>query len=62
MSFDRVEDITGLPHKTEFYIAYGKMFFFLLIHFLVVGVSKFPKSISHVLSVPLTLECVRILF
>ena len=35
--------------------------YFLLIHFLVVEDYKLPKSTSHILSVPLNLECVRIL-
>ena len=35
--------------------------FFLLIHFLVVEDYELPKSTSHTLSVPLNLECVRIL-
>ena len=34
--------------------------FFLLIHFLVVEDYGLPKIISHVLSVPLNPECVRI--
>ena len=36
--------------------------FFLLIRFLLVGDYGLSKSTSHFLSVPLTLECVRILF
>ena len=35
--------------------------FFLLTQFLVVEDVELPKSISHILSVPLNLECVRIL-
>ena len=35
--------------------------FFLLIHFLLLEDYELPKSTSHILSVPLTLECVRIL-
>ena len=35
--------------------------FFLLIHFLVVEDYELPKSTSHILSVPVTMECVRIL-
>ena len=35
--------------------------FFLLIHFLVLEDYELPKSTSHILSVPLNLECVRIL-
>ena len=35
--------------------------FLLLIHFLIVEEFELPKNTSHVLSVPLTLECVRIL-
>ena len=34
--------------------------FILLIHFLVAEDYELPKSTSHILSVPLTLECVRI--
>ena len=34
--------------------------FFLLIHFLVVEDYESPKSASHVLSVPVNLECVRV--
>ena len=34
---------------------------FLLIHFLVVQDYELPKTASRILSVPLTLECVRIL-
>ena len=33
--------------------------FLLLIHFLVVEDYELPKSTSHILSVPLTLECVN---
>ena len=59
MLFDKIEHTTGsLPHKVKFYIVYGKMFF-LLIHF--IEDCKLPKGISHVLSVPLTLEYVGIL-
>ena len=36
-------------------------FFSLLIYFLIVEDYKLPKSTSHILGVPLTLECVRIL-
>ena len=36
-------------------------YFFLLILFLVVEDHELPKSTSHILSVPLNLECVRIL-
>ena len=35
--------------------------FFLLIHFLIVEDYELPKSIIRILSVPLTLECVRII-
>ena len=62
MSFDRIEHTTGLFHKIKFYTIYGMVrCFFLLIYFLVVEDYELPKSTSHVLSVPLTLECVRIL-
>ena len=40
---------------------YGKMLF-LLIHFLIVEDYALPKRTSNILSVPLTLECARILF
>ena len=33
--------------------------FFLLIHFLVVEDYELPKSTSHILSVPLNLECLN---
>ena len=36
-------------------------YFFLLIHFLVVEDYELPKSTSHILCVPLNLECVRII-
>ena len=49
-----------LLYKINFYCVYGN-FFFLLSHFLVVEDYELSKSTSHVLSVPLTLECVRIL-
>ena len=35
-------------------------FFFLLILFLIVEECELPKSASHILSVPLILECVKI--
>ena len=60
MFFDRIELTTGLLHKIKLHTVYGKMFF-LLIHFLVAEDYESPKSTSHVLSVPLNLECVRIL-
>ena len=60
MSFDSIKHTNGLFHKIKFYIVYDKIFL-LLIHFLVVEDYEFPKSTSHVLIVPLTLEYVRIL-
>ena len=60
MSFDRIDHATGLLHKIMFYIVYGKMLF-LLIHFLIVADYALPKRTSNTLSVPLTLECARIL-
>ena len=36
--------------------------FFLLIHFLAVKDYELAKSTSHIVSVPLILECVRILY
>ena len=59
MSFDRIQYTSSLLQIT-FYIAYGKTFF-LFIHFLVLEDYELPKSTSHILSVPLTLKCVRIL-
>ena len=41
------------------FILFMARYFFLLIHFLVVEDYELFKSISHVVSVPLTLECVR---
>ena len=29
MSFDRIEHTTGLLHKINFYIVYGKMFYLI---------------------------------
>ena len=60
MSFDGTEHTTRLFQKIKLYIAYGKMFF-LLIHFLVAEDCRLSKSTSHILSVPLNLQCVRIL-
>ena len=57
MSFDRIEHTTGLLHKIKFYCIYVKT----LSHFLVVEDYELSKSISHLLRVPLTLECIRIL-
>ena len=50
---------TSLFQKIMFYVFYGKVFFFILIHFLVVEDYELPKSTSHTLRVPLNLECVR---
>ena len=60
MSFDGTEHTNGLFQKNKFYIVYGKMFL-LLIRFLVVEDCELPKSTSHVLNVPISLECLRIL-
>ena len=60
MSFDRIEHVIGLLLKIKFYIIYGKTFLWL-VYFLVVEVYELPKSTSHVLNVPLTLECIKIL-
>ena len=57
MSFEVIEHTTGLFQKFEFYVVYGK-FFILLIDFLVVEDYELPKSTSHILKVPLNLECV----
>ena len=58
MSFEVIERTTGLFQKFKFYVAYGKVFFILLIDFLVVKDYELPKSTSHILRVPLNLECV----
>ena len=60
MCFDRIDYATGLLHKIKF-ILFMVRCFFLLIHFLVVEYYELPKSTSHILSVPLTLDCVRVL-
>ena len=52
-----IEHTTGLFQKFKFYVVYGK-FFILLIDFLVVEDYELPKSTSHILKVPLNLECV----
>ena len=57
MSFEVIKHTTGLFQKFKFYVVYGK-FFILLIDFLVVEDYELPKSTSHVLRVPLNLECV----
>ena len=64
MSFDGRDHASGLFLKIKFYIVYGKILmvrYFLFIYFLVVEDYELPKSTSHVLSVPLNLECIRIL-
>ena len=58
MSFEVIEHTTGLFEKFKFDVVYDKMFFILLIDFLVVGDYELPKSTSHILRVPLNLECV----
>ena len=60
MSFDGIKHSAGLLYKIKFYLFIVRRFF-LLIHFLVVEDHESPKSTCHVLHVPLTLECVRIL-
>ena len=61
MSFDGIEHTAGLLHKIKFCIVYGKMFF-LIDSFLSNGRDyESPKITSHVLCVPLNLQCVRIL-
>ena len=57
MTFDRIELTTDLLHKSK--CCYEC--FFLLSHFLAVADYELSKSTSHLLSVALTLECVRIL-
>ena len=57
MSFEVIEHTTGLFQKFKFYVVYGK-FFILLMDFLVVEDYELPKSTSHILRVPLNLECV----
>ena len=47
--------------KLSFMFFMVRCFFFMLIHFLVVEDYELPKSASHTVSVPLNLECVRIL-
>ena len=59
MSFDRIE---LLVFFTKFsFILFMVRWFFLLIHFLIVGDFEWSKTASHILTVPLTLECVRTL-
>ena len=60
MSFDRIGHTIGILHKIKFYCVYGKIFFSLS-HFLLVEDYDLSKSTSHLLTVPLTLECVGIL-
>ena len=57
---DKIDLTAGLLYKIKFFMVYGKMFF-LMIHFLIEEDYELPKSTSHSLSVPLTLECVIIL-
>ena len=59
-AFGRIELTTGLLHKTKFYCVYGKIIF--LINYLLVEEDyELSKSTSHVPSVPLTLECIKVL-
>ena len=62
MSSDGIEHTTGLFQKKLSFISFMVRCFFLLIHFLVVEDYGWSKSAGHILSVPLNLECVRILF
>ena len=55
MSFDRREHTTGFLHKIKFYIVYVKMLF------LIDSILSASRTTDHVLSRPLTLECVWIL-
>ena len=60
MYFNGIEHTTGLFQKIKFFVVYGR-YFFLLIHFVVEEDYQLPKITSHVLSVPLNVQCVRIL-
>ena len=62
MPFDGIEHTTGLFQKIKFYIVYGKMFF-LIDQFLIDQLEDYelPKNTSHIVIVPINLECVRIL-
>ena len=60
MSFDMIEHNTGHLHKIMFYYVYDKMLF-LLSHLLEAEDYELSKSTRHLLSVSLTLECVRVL-
>ena len=60
MSFDRIEHTTGLFNEISFMLFMVRSFF-LLIYFLLVEDYELSKNTSHILSVPLTLECGRIL-
>ena len=60
MSFDGIEHTAGLLDKVKF-LLFMVRYYFLLIHSLVVEDYESPKSTSHVLSIPLNLESVRIL-
>ena len=60
MSFDSIEHTTGLLHKKGL-IVFMVWCYFLLSLFLVVEDYDFSKITSHLLSMPLILECVRIL-
>ena len=61
--FDRIEHTPGLLHKIKFYCVYSKVLclFFFLRFFLVVEDYDLSERTSHLLSVPLTLENVRII-
>ena len=59
MSFYKIGHTTGLIPKMKFYCVYGKKFF-LVSHFLVVKDYKLSQGTSHLLSVALPLEYVRI--
>ena len=63
MSFDSIGQTTGRLYKIKFSCLYGKMSFYCLFlsHFLVVKDYELPQSISHLCSVPFTLEYIEIL-
>ena len=60
IAVDRIEDTTGFFHKLSF-ILFMVRCIFLLIDFLVEEDYELPKSTNHIISVSLTMECVRIL-
>ena len=60
MSFDRIEHSDGIFNRIKLYYVHDKMFF-LIESFLVVENYELSNNTSHLLSVPLTPECVRTL-